>query len=221
MTKKHHHVRKQRKTLPQGAMTSTGDITPIRPKPGPGVILKTELIDMRSGLAKRFRNVAVSPLVLAHYRGHLCVAFDAQHPHESVTPDERYDAGLSIEKLWAQLHTSNLRDSTMPGISSHAELFLTERKEEAGRRLRAIAARMERKDWLVVIKFCGEQWPAPQSLRHAGIPHDRHSVWPRICEALDALVYTTTGRTPPGDDAFWPTATSVLHAAREADVAAA
>jgi hypothetical protein len=207
--------------LRQGQVTQAGDIAPVRPKAGPGVVLKPELIDMRSGMAKRFRNIAVSPLVLAHYRGHLCAKFDVEHPKDAVTPDERYDAGLQIEKLWAQLHVSNLRDSSTPGISSHAELFLTERKEEAGRRLRAIAARMERKDWLVVIKFCGEQWPAPQSLRHAGIPHDHHSVWPRICEALDALVYTTTGRTPPGEDAFRPSAASVSHLARERDATVA
>lgn len=212
--------RQRRKHLPvlaQGTITASGDIAPVRPKAGPGVVLKTELIDMRSGLAKRFRNIAVSPMVLAHYRGHLCARFDVAHPKDAVTPDERYEAGLQIEKLWAQLHVSNLRDSSTPGISSHAELFLTERKEEAGRRLRSIAARMERKDWLVVIKFCGEQWPAPDALRYAGIPHDRHSVWPRICEALDALVYTTTGRAPPGDDAFWPTAMRVSHLARERD----
>ena len=209
------------RVLAQGTVTASGDIAPVRPKAGPGVVLKPELIDMRSGMAKRFRNIAVSPLVLAYYRGHLCVSFDVTHAKESVTPDERYDAGLQIEKLWAQLHVANLRDSTTPGISSHTELFLTERKEEAGRRLRAIASRMERKDWLVVVKFCGEQWPAPQALRHAGIPHDRHSVWPRVCEALDALVYTTTGRTPPGDDAFWPCAASVSHLARERDATVA
>lgn len=208
MTRKSKHARKRKVMLPQGTITRSGDIAPVKPKPGPGQVFRTELIDMKQGYAKRFRNIAVSPLTHAFFKGHLILPFDPAQPIEKILPDERYAAGLEIEKLWATLHVSAVRDSTTPGISSHAELFLTESKEQAGRRLRQLMARMERKDWAIVIKFAGEQWPAPHALQFAGVPFDRRSLWPRVCESLDGLVYATTGRIPLANVPFDPTGTA-------------
>ena len=49
----------------------------------------------------------------------------------------------------------------------YSGLFFTEMKEHASRRLHQIAAHMPPRDWCVAIKFCGEQWSAPESLRAA------------------------------------------------------
>ena len=176
------------------AVSEPEEASAQRPKAGPGQVFTREFIDAGSGHAKRFRNVGNSPLMLAFYRGWLVSPPDSVVPVGArVSADERYAAGEEFEKLWYVLHRTGMRDSTIEGISGNTGLFLTEAKEAAGKRVRAIEARMQASNYRIVAHFCGEGLSMAESVRLAGVDCSARAVACRIRESLDNLVYVTRG----------------------------
>ena len=177
---------KKRTRKPHNAAT-------YRPKAGPGQLFKRELIDGRSGYAKRFRNVASSPLQLAFWRGQLvggARGYQAQ---------DRLSAGEQFERLWYTLHRTGMRDSTDVGITGYTGLFFTEAKEQASARLHEIAGRMEATNYRIVQAFCGEGLHMAEALRAARVDAHPNGTAHRVREALDNLVYACTGWTGEGE----------------------
>jgi len=205
-----------KKVVKQGTPTPQGD-APIRPKSGPGQVFKDELIDMQSGYAKRFRNIGYSPLVLAFYRGHLVTTYPPGFAESLiVAADERLDAGEQFERTWFVMHRSGSRDSTVMGISGYTGLFWTEAKQLASDRIADIRHTLSRNDFAILQAFCGEMHPAPVALARAGVPFNPKQPWPRICEALDGLVYMQRGFIKPQRIASRATAASVSRVSERA-----
>jgi hypothetical protein len=152
-------------------------------------VFSKELIGMDTGHAKRFRNLAAAPFVLAYWRGHLCTP--AGSPSK-VDAEQRKSACEYFERLWYGVHRTCGRDSTeIVGGRSSDHLFWSENRQQASTILGKIAERMEPTNFAIVRAYVGYGWPMQHALAMAGIDFHPRAAFPRIREALDDLVYAT------------------------------
>lgn len=149
---------------------------------------------MNSGHAKRLRNIGITSLFLAYWRGQLCTPTDDKYNNN--TAEDRLAAGERFEKLWYEFNRSWGRDCTELRINASDQMFFTDAKEDAGRLLRTLAARMQVNNYLIVRAFCGEGHSMPEAIRVAGLAVHRAGTAYRVREALDDLVYAVTGARP-------------------------
>lgn len=184
------------KTQDQQAKLDEGeDIERFKPKAGPGQVFKQELIDAKSGNAQRWRDVGVTPLMLAYHRGQLATPEERKNPEGvKITAGERFAYGEQFEKWWKIKSSASSRDSTIPSISGGKVEFWTEAKAHASNQLAHIKARMAVRNFYIVQAFCGEGCSMVEALRFAAIDAGRDGTVFRIREALDDLVCAATGR---------------------------
>ena len=160
-------------------------IEPVfHPKPGPTQVFITELVGMRTGHARRYRNIGASQLVLAFERGKLASPND-----DKITQDHRKLAGEQFEKMFSTLHGTT-RDSTDVSVHATDGLFLTERREDAGRKIARLKRTMARANFLIVERFCGYGFTMVESLRGVVECHPDGTAH-RVREALNELVIVT------------------------------
>lgn len=166
-----------------------------KPKAGPGQVFKRELVGMKSGHAKRYRNIGATPLLLAYERGQLDCAEDRNVPcTDRITAEDRFSAGERFEETWQTVNRTGMRDSTDVGIGGHSGLFWTEARQDASDRLHELAARMQSTNYRIVAAFCGVGHSMVSALRIAGVVVHPVGTAYRIREALDDLVRAMTGR---------------------------
>jgi hypothetical protein len=207
--------KRARHRVPPVATTPEGEpLENYRPKAGPAQEFRREFVDVKSGYMKRFRNVANTPLMLAYFRGQLCAPPGSP---SKVHAEDRLAAGELFQRLWYTLHRTGMRDSTDLGIGGFSGLFFTEAKEIASERLHVIAGRMQRTNYQIVCLFCGEGVDQAEALRRAGLDADPHGpIW-RIREALDDLVYATTGMRDAPDVAQKRDGSGKIHPFQQLD----
>jgi hypothetical protein len=157
-------------------------------KAGPGQMFVQELIDAKSGHAKRWRNVGTSPLSLAFYRGQLCGPGD-QASH--ITAEDRHSAGQRFARLWEARYRGGVSLDTVG--HSGDPYWWTERVANASQAVERIRARMYIKNFVIVQRFCGEGHTMAQALRGVVEAHP-NGVVIRVREAMDDLVTAMTGR---------------------------
>jgi hypothetical protein len=148
-----------------------------------------ELIDAKSGHAKRFRNVGSSPLQLAFYRGALVGARDTD---SGITAEDRYTAGQRFSKLWENRHATATCSWDRVGGARDPHWW-TDHIADASDAIRRLRARMYGKNFLIVQRFCGEGYSMADSIRGVVEVHP-NAVIARVREALDDLVTAMTGR---------------------------
>ena len=106
-----------------------------KPKRGPGQVFRRELIGAATGHAKRYRNIAASPLMLANERGDLAGPNDyTAEAHVRIIDADRFTAGEEFEKIWFMIHRAG-SDSSIPRTGGGGGLFWTEAKEQASDKL--------------------------------------------------------------------------------------
>jgi hypothetical protein len=152
------------------------------PRPGPGDHYVREFVSATTGREERFRNIGEHPLTLAHARGKI--------------GDEQFAAGEEVRRL-CELRAASGRDSTdrTPGAGgggSHAPFMQIQ--IDAIRRLERIRAKLKRRDWIIIEKFCGEGWSMAETVRAGTLCHPSGVLF-RVQEALDELVTALGGRT--------------------------
>ena len=159
-------------------------------KIGPGQEFVTELIDVASGHAKRYRNIGTSPLAYAFYRGWLVGARDSA---SGITAEDRYSAGTRFAKLWECRLQTGVYAFDRTGSGGSDPHWWCDRMADASEHIRKLQAHMYAKNYLIVQRFCGEGRSMPESL-HGVIEVHPNAVTARVREALDDLVTTMTGR---------------------------
>jgi len=172
-----------------------------RPKPGPGQVFRRELIDAQSGHAKRYRNIAITPLTLAFETGKLTTDAErrwqrdpVKHRVPGIIAVDRRDCGEKFSRWYAVRMGGGTRDSSQPLINGGVQATFTERQEHAGRQLQFVRGKMGRQNFLIVEAFCGNGCSMIESLRVAGVEAHPVGTAYRIREALDDLVAVMTGR---------------------------
>lgn len=153
----------------------------FHPKPGPGQVFEQELIGMTTGHAKRYRNIAASPLALAFARGKL------KSETGKIVAEDRLVAGERFEKLFRTLHGTT-RDSSDIDIRATNGVFLTEAKQHAGREIARVKAHLARANFVIIEAFCGYGHSMLDAIRIADVECHRDGTAHRIREALDELV---------------------------------
>lgn len=168
-----------------------GEEERFEPKKGPGQIFRRELIDAKSGHAKRIRNIGETPLMAAFYRGRLNSTVEV-----GITAEDRFAAGERFETLWTVVHRTGIKDSTVQGYGGFDGLFWTEAKQQASRDVLKISGLMHKPNYRIVVGFCGEGRSMAEALRLAGVEVHPDGTAFRIREALDDLVSAFGGGAP-------------------------
>lgn len=172
-----------------------------KPKTGPGQVFRRELIGAETGHAKRYRNIAATPLGLAYETGKL--ASDAEwdwakspgnHRAPGILAVDRRDCGEKFYEWYRVRMGGGTRDSSQPVISAGYTKTLTETQEHVGRQLAFVRDKMSKQNFMIVEAFCGEGWSMLESLRKAGVEAHPVGTAHRVREALDDLVCVMTGR---------------------------
>jgi hypothetical protein len=145
-----------------------------RPKAGPGAVFVEEFVSAKTGGEKRLRNIGEHPLTLAHARGKI--------------GDEQFAAGEEVRRL-CELRGVSGRDSTTMNVGGGGSLSMpfTQSQVDAIRRLDHYRSRLKARDWIIVVKFCGEGCSMSESVRAATACHPS-GVLLRLQEALEELV---------------------------------
>ncbi|HEY1615158.1 MAG TPA: hypothetical protein VGF97_15845 [Rhizomicrobium sp.] len=144
------------------------------PKAGPGGFYVREFVSARTGREERYRNLGEHPLTLAHGRKRIS--------------DTQFEAGDAFRTLW-EMRAASGHDSTdmAPGSGGSARTPFTQVQVDAIRRLDRWRARIKRRDWIILEKFCGEGWSMVEAVRAATLWHPS-GVLLRVQEALDELI---------------------------------
>lgn len=191
MTTKAEKLAMRRKKAYAMAGTQPDGAEIYHPKVGPGQVFVRELIGADTGHAKHYRNMAHSQLLLAFHRGKLVGPDDNRRG--AITADDRKNCGERFANWWRTKQASTGQDSTVPRVSGGEHEPFTERQQIASNQIARVRGRMERSNYRLVEKFCGEDYSMSETLRLTGI-----AVYPsgrafRIREALDDLVQAMTG----------------------------
>jgi hypothetical protein len=176
-----------------------------RPKEGPGVVIKRELLsEVASGHAKtkRYRNIGSTPLRLAYHRGALVCDSEREWraaPTGKVCPailaDDRLDCGEKFEQHWYARMGVSHGDSTVPRVSGGGgSRSMTELQQEAGEEIERLRKRMAERNYLIVEGMCGMGYSMLDALRYAGVQAHPVGTAYRVREAFDDLVCAMTGR---------------------------
>lgn len=191
-SKRRKRATRSRTALAGGDGQISGSAQP-RPREGTGRVLKRELLDAKSGHSVRFRNVAVTPLTLAHHRGHLDDPPDPKKFHR-ISGDDRLAAGEHFERHWRTIHASDMRGSSLE-VSTRASsgLFWTESRQASSDEIARISRAMEHSNFAIVRAFCGDCLSLPDALRVAGVDVHPDGRAFRLREALNDLVRATHG----------------------------
>ncbi|HEY3638560.1 MAG TPA: hypothetical protein VGK90_10455 [Rhizomicrobium sp.] len=164
---------------PRKQRTKSIPLVRLGPKPGPGDVYVREFVSARTGREERFRNIGEHPLTLAHARRKIS--------------DEQFAAGDDFRRL-CELRQGGSRDSTdmVPGAGgAGAGLCFAQAQIDAGRRLEQLRARIKKRDWIILEKFCGEGWSMAEAVRAATLCHPSGVLF-RVQEALEELVAART-----------------------------
>lgn len=122
----------------------------------------------------RWRNSGEHPLTLAFERGQIT----ASH----------FAAGENLRVLCETLASTGKDSTDIERISGGGtKTPWTQRQAEAVQELAAIERRLNKQDWAICRKFCGEGYTMLGALRSAGIRFNKHRVTSRVCLALDYL----------------------------------
>jgi hypothetical protein len=176
-----------------------------RPKEGPGVVIKREMLnEVGSGLAKtkRYRNIGSSPIRLAYHRGALVCDSERDwraDPRGKVAPaimaDDRLDCAEKFERIWYDRMGVSHGDSTVPRVSGGGgSRSMTDIQQEAGEEIETLRKHMADRNYLIVEGMCGMGYSMLDALRYAGVQAHPVGTAYRIREALDDLVCAMTGR---------------------------
>lgn len=160
----------------------------FKPKAGPGQVFSREFVDARSGHAKRYRNVGVTPLDLAYHRGQL------DNPKNSKcrqTAQDRLTAAKKFERWFYMLHAEGRVECGL-FVSGHSGEYFTEKQQEAGEMIARTRLAMEKNNFQIVARFCGKGHTMADALRGVIDVHPDGTAY-RVREALDDLVRVTTG----------------------------
>jgi hypothetical protein len=126
----------------------------------------------------------------AFYRGFLRGAHDEAN---GITAEDRHSAGQRFAALWAaRLGLSSSNFESVGGVGNDPHWW-TDHRAHASEAITRLKARMYPINFLIVQRFCGEDFPMRASVMGAVEVHP-NGIVARLREALDDLVTAMTGR---------------------------